>query len=81
MLASQQAVTLEGLIAKSEHALGPWRAIAPADRHGRLEEALVMCLEQAVASLQALPVTPMIRRVGIPFEMRAAARAWKEAGR
>ena len=81
LLASLQAVTLEGLIAKSEHALADWRRTPPEHRSERTDEAMATCLEQAIASLQALPAAPPIRRVGIPFAMRAAARARREASR
>ena len=81
LLASLQAVTLEGLIAKAEHALSDWRRAPPAHQSDRTDEAMATCLEQAIASLQALPIAPAIKRVDIPFEMRARARAQREAGR
>jgi hypothetical protein len=80
LLASLQAITLEGLIAKAEHALADWRRTPPAHRADRTDEALSICLEQAIATLQGLPVAPRIKRVGIPFDLRAAARARKELG-
>lgn len=81
LLASLQAITLEGLIAKSEHALADWRRTPPQQRSDRIDEAMATCLEQAIASLQALPIAPAIKRVGIPFELRARARAQRETGR
>ncbi len=80
LLASLQAVTLEGLIAKSEHALADWRRTPPEQRMDRTDEAISICLEQALATLQALPDAPRIRRLGIPYELRAAARARREHG-
>ena len=57
-VAATQAKTMVGLIAKADYALQEWRELQADMRWVRVNAEMAVCLEQAVATLQALETAP-----------------------
>lgn len=63
VFASRQAITLEGLIAKADAALDVFRHGRLLDRYSMIQADVAMCLDQAMATIRAMPEPPPIVRV------------------